>query len=227
LTNLQLSRTIPSLALLAALPTCFNDINSPVDAVGLLLGTTDIGFLTLGDRDTVHAVASINGWPPLVKYDSHTAPERFQFSSSVPGVAQIDSKGVITAVSGGVTTLHASSEGVVSNPLVLTVSPRAARLVATPEAMSAAVGDTLAITITAVDDSDIAVAGVAFTIMPDTTWWAVVSPPREGDWNLRTPAVLHPTAKMVGRVHLLAVSMHERAADALKAEPVSIVIHVP
>jgi hypothetical protein len=100
-------------------------------------------------------------------------------------------------------------------------------LVATPAAISAAVGDTLAITITAVDDSDIAVPGVAFTIMPDTTWWAVVSPPREGDWNLRTPAVLHPTAKMVGRVRLLPVTMHVRGADAIKANPVSIVIHAP
>lgn len=227
MTNLRLSRTIPSLVLIAALPPCFNDINSPVDAVGITVGIQAIAFLTLGDLDTLRAMASISGWPPIVKYDSHTAPERFQFSSSAPGVARVDSKGIITAVSDGVTTLHASSEGVMSNPIVLTVSPRAARLLANPEAISAAVGDTLTITVSAVDDSDIAVAGVPFTIMPDTTWWAVVGPPREGDWNLRTPAVLHPTAKMVGRVRLLPVSMHDRAAGALKANPVSIVIHSP
>jgi len=226
----RVRQTIPSLALIAVLPTCFKDINSPVDDVGISLGmrgVTEMGFLMLGDRDTVRAMAWISGWPPIVKFDSDTAPERFQYSSSAPSVAQVDTRGVVRAASAGVTTLHASSEGVVSNPLILTVWPRATRLLATPEQVSAAVGDTLMVTVTAVDESGTEVSGVPFTIRPDTTWWAIVSPPREGSWNLRTPVVLHPTAKMAGRVRLLPVAMHERATGALRANPVSISIHAP
>jgi hypothetical protein len=226
----RLRQTIPSLALIAVLPTCFKDINSPVDDVGISLGqrgVTEMGFLMFGDRDTVRAMAWISGWPPIVKFDSDTARERFQYSSSAPSVAQVDTRGVVTAASAGVTTLHASSEGVVSNPLILTVWPRATRLLAKPEEISAAVGDTLAVTVTAVDESGYEVPGVPFTIRPDTTWWAIVSPPREGNWNLRTPLVLHPTAKMAGRVRLLPVAMHERATGALRANPVSISIHAP
>jgi hypothetical protein len=228
--NFRISRALLSLALIVTLPTCSKDINSPVDTVEMSLGLRGVvlmGFLTLGDRDTVRALASISGWPPIVKYDSDTAPERFHYSSSMPAVAEIDAKGVLTAASPGVTTLHASSEGVASNPLVLTVSPRAARLIAQPGEISAALGDTLTIAVSAVDETGIAVVGIPFRIGPDTTWWAVVSPPREGDWNLRTPIVLHPTAKMVGRVRLLPASMHERAAGVLKANPVSVVIHAP
>jgi hypothetical protein len=224
----RLRQAIPSLALIAVLPTCFKDINSPVDDVGISLGmrgVTEIGFLMLGDRDTVRAMAWISGWPPIVKFDSDTAPERFQYSSSAPSVAQVDTRGVVTAANAGVTTLHASSEGVVSNPLILTVWPRAARLLVKPEAISAAVGDTLTVTVSAVDERGTEVPGVPFTIRPDTTWWAIVSPPREGNWNLRTPLVLHPTAKMAGRVRLLPVAMHERATGALRANPVSIYIH--
>jgi hypothetical protein len=226
----RLRQAIPSLALIAVLTTCFKDINSPVDHVGMSLeprGITEMGFLMLGDRDTVHATASISGWPPIVKFDSDTAPERFQYSSSSPSVAQVDTRGVVIAASAGVATLHASSEGVVSNPFILTVWPRATRLLAKPEAVSAVVRDTLTVTVTAVDESGSEVSGVPFTIGPDTTWWAIVSPPREGSWNLRTPVVLHPTAKMAGRVRLLPVAMHERATGALRANPVSISIHAP
>jgi len=231
---LRFVRSIYSVLLIAALPTCFKDINSPVDSVGITLGWPGIavtGYLMVGDLDTVRAQAWINGSAPfvapIVKYDSDTAPQRFQYSSSASSVAQIDPRGVVTAASTGVANLHASSEGVVSNSLILTVWPRATRLLATPEEVSAAVGDTLTVTVTAVDENGTKVSGVPFTIGPDTTWWAVVSPPREGDWNLRTPVVLHPTAKMAGRVRLLAVAMHERATGALRANPVSISIHAP
>jgi len=193
-------------------------------------GITETGYLMVGDLDTVRAQASINAWaplvPPIVKFDSDTAPQRFQYSSSSPSVAWVDRRGVVTASNPGITTLRASCEGVTSNQLVLTVSPKAARLVARPERISAKVGDTLTITVTALDANGSSVVGVPFTVRVDATWWAVVSPPRES-WTLTTPVVLHSIARMAGRVRLLTVSMHERATDALQARPVSVVVHAP
>jgi hypothetical protein len=217
-----------TLALLSGLLEC-RDINSPVQGVGIELAPNgaQLVFLDVGDVDTVRARAYVGGWPSIVKYDSDTVPELFQYSSSAPQVAQIDRRGVVTAISPGATILHASVEGVQSAPLPLTISLPAARLLAEPTAISARVGDTLTITVTAVDGSGRAVTGVPFSIFPDTTWWAVVSPPVEGAWNLRTPLVLHPRAKMSGSVKLLAVSLHEPSAESLRAIPVAVAVRAP
>jgi Bacterial Ig-like domain (group 2) len=215
-------------ALLIALPAC-SDINGPVQAVMIELGPSgaQVGFLSIGDIDTVHARAGVAGWPAKIKYDSDTEPQQFEYSSSNPQVARVDSRGVITAVSRGVTTLHASIEGVQSFPLSLTVSPVAAQLLAEPGAISAAAGDTLTITVTAVDGDGHAVIGVPFNIFPDTPFWAVVSPPFEGNSNFRTPMTLHLTAKTEGTVRLLTVSFHERLAETLRAVPISIAVRTP
>jgi len=185
---------------------------------------SELGFLTIGDIDTVRAQASVAGWPGKIKYDSDTAPQRFEYSSSNPQVARVDSRGVLTAVSQGVTTLRASIEGVQSHPLTLTVSPVAAQLLAEPGSISAATGDSLTITISAVDGNGHAVIGVPFNIFPDTAYWSVVSPPAEGSWNLRTPMTLHLTAKTEGTVRLMTGSLHERLAEALRAVPVAIAV---
>jgi Bacterial Ig-like domain (group 2) len=216
------------LALLIALPGC-SDINGPVQAVMVELspGGAQVGFLTIGDIDTVHAQAGVAGWPAKIKYDSDTAPQLFEYSSSNPQVARVDRRGVITAVSQGVTTLHASIEGVQSFPLSLTVSPAAAQLLAEPGAISAAVGDTLTITVSAVDGNGQAVVGVPFNIFIDTPFWAVVSPPFEGYSNFRTPMTLHFTAKTEGTVRLMTGSLHERLAESLRAVPISIAVRAP
>ncbi len=134
-------------ALLMAAPSCRN-INSPVEGVGITLGLpgqVSHGWLTVGDVDTVRAQGYVGGWPSILKYDSEMGPERFTYSSSAPHVAQVDRKGIVMAISSGLTMLYAAAEGVRSGPLKLTVAPPAVRLLAEPATISATVGDILAI----------------------------------------------------------------------------------
>jgi hypothetical protein len=220
--------SLANVILLCVLTGC-PDINSPVDdvSIGFTPAERTLGFLSVGDSETVHAQATIRGWPPIVKYDSRTAPTEFRYFSTDAVVAQIDRNGVIHAISPGTTDLVAAAEGVKSRPVTLTVSQPAAKLLAEPAVVSAVVADLVTISVTAEDVHGGPVTGIPFTIGPDTTWWAVVSPPEEGSWNLRTPAVIHMRAKMAGRVNLLATTLHDRSAESLAALPVSVRIRNP
>jgi hypothetical protein len=72
-----------TLAVLIAPLEC-KDINSPVQDVAIELAPNgaQLVFLTTGDIDTVRARAYVGGWPSIIKYDSDTAPERFQYYST-------------------------------------------------------------------------------------------------------------------------------------------------
>ena len=202
---------------------------APSDAVGTVgislgfSGSTFDGFLTVGDRDTILAQAYLRRPPFSAKFDSAREPSRFTYRSSDPQVATVGEDGVVVTGRPGTTILSATSEGIESHPLTLTVAPRARELRAMPEEIHATVGDTLALSITALDDSGAEVAGVVFHLSPDTTVWAVVSPP-EGDWRMKTPRILHMRATRVGTVRLTAYSRNERATARLRTRPVLVTV---
>jgi hypothetical protein len=205
-------------------------INNTISSIGITLqggGAIPEGVLTLGDRDTVRAEAYTSGWFSGVKYDSQVEPRKFTYSSSNVGVASIDLDGVVVTLGIGTTTLRAGSEGVVSQPLVLTVVPSAAALRAAPLTLNAAVGDTVAIAITAVDSNAQGVAGIIFSVAPDTTYWAVASEPAEGNWGLGTPRVLHLRASRVGSIHVVAYSQNEHPSGQFQSPAVLITVHAP
>jgi hypothetical protein len=198
-----------------------------VAGVGITLGfpgSVSDAFLTRGDRDTVRALAFTGGWPSYAKYDSEREPRRFAYRSGNPAVATVDADGVVTAVGVGTAFLSATCEGVESGLLALTIAPPARELRATPAALEVAVGDTLTVTVTAVDERGAGVAGVVFNVAPDTSYWAVVAPPIEGSWRLETPRTLRLLAKTEGRVRLRAYSQNERPDRRLEATPVAITV---
>jgi hypothetical protein len=202
--------------------------HAPVTGIGVTLGPPGGvagGVLTVGDRDTLRAQAYTRGWPSIVKYDSESEPTRFTYSSSDPGVATVTAEGVVFTTGTGTTQIRASVDGVVSQPMQLDVVPVASALRAAPSAIDAAVGDTMVVTVTAVDDAGADVAGILFTVAPDTSYWAVIDPPVEYQGRLATPSVLHVRAKQPGTVHLLAYALNERPAARLEAPPVAITVH--
>jgi hypothetical protein len=189
-------------------------------------GSISDAFLPLGDVDTIWAQAS-TGVPllPELLCDSRNTPSCFTFSSSDPTVATIDADGVLRARGLGSAYLVARYQNVQSNTIHLTVSPAAIALRAVPDSFDVAVGDSLAIAITALDSNGVTVAGVVFDVGPDTNYWAITSPPREGDWRLETPLVLHLRATLAGSVRLTAWSQNERPAARLSTEPVLVRVH--
>jgi hypothetical protein len=198
-------------------------------SVGMTLGfpgQVSHAYLTVGDRDTVRAHANTGGWPSRTKYDSANEPTRFQYASSNSSVASVDAHGVVTALSVGATDLVASADGISSLPVRLAVSPPANSLKAEPALVSAQVGDSFAISIRALDSAGKSVSNVIFNVGPDTTSWGLTSRPREGDWQLRTPTVLHFHAKVAGRLRIIATVQNERAASRFKVI-VPIEIHAP
>lgn len=209
-----------------------SDVTGPApDAivlVGIALGSPGYipdAYLTVGDQDTVWSQVYTGGWPSHIKYDSEIDPKRFQFSSSNPQVATVDVNGILTTHGIGTTVLHASTGGVESPPLTLTVSPAAAQLVMDPAELIGKVGDTLAVAIRALDSNGQSVRDVPFSVFPDTTYWAVTSPPLESS-ALKTPMVLHFQGKMVGHIRLIATVRNNRAASRLHAT-VPITIRAP
>jgi uncharacterized protein YjdB len=210
----------------------FRDLGGPADpvaGVGITLGFPGYvsdAFLTVGDQDTIRAQAYTGVWPSNTKYDSSNEPRRFTYSSSKPSVASVNLDGVIAALSPGTTILQASADGVVSPPLALAVAPPASVLRAEPDSIATHLGQTFAISVVAADEKGQSVPGVLFNVGVDTTYWAVTSIPVEGTWKLATPAVLHLTAKLVGRVRITATTLNERSRARLAAS-VPIVVSAP
>lgn len=211
-------------ALVIVLCSCnWPDLTSGNDHIaGIYLGigysgfTSDV-FLTLGDRDSLQAQAFSGGWPHRTIYDSSVEPGRFRYWSTNPAVATVDSVGHVTTLSVGETALRASVAGMASESIRLAVSPPASALVAEPTAVSARIGDTFTVSIKALDSSGRSIPDVIFNMGLDTTWWAITSEPLEGDWKLRTPLVLHFTAKIAGSVRLIATVQNERAESRFQA----------
>lgn len=197
-----------------------------VAGVGITLGFAGYAsdaFLTVGDKDTIRAQAYTGGWPSGTKYDSNNDPRRFTYSSSDPAVASVNVDGVVETHSSGTTSLFASVDGITSPPLLLSVSPPATSLVAEPESVTVIVGDKFTISVKAIDTSGAPVNGVVFSVGLDTTFWAVTTIPDEGSWKLRTPALLHLTARLAGRVHILVTAQNERPdARFTTSVPVSV-----
>jgi len=194
--------------------------DGPVAAVGITLGFPGYvsdAFLTVGDQDTVRAQAYTGGWPSHTKYDSDSDPRRFNYTSSNPSVASVSLEGVVHAVAPGSTILRVTIDGVSSPPLQLAVEPPASSLVAEPDSITTVVGQTVSISINASDANSQPVTGVIFNVGLDTTYWAVTTVPAEGTWKLKTPAVLHLTARLAGRVRVIATVQNERASARLAA----------
>ena len=206
----------------------FGSPDDPVAAVGITLGfpgSTSDAFLTVGDNDTVRAQAYTGHWPSYTKYDSNNDPRRFTYSSSNPAVASVDLDGVVETHSAGTTTLSASVDGI-TGQLLLSVSPPAKSLVIEPESVTVNLGDKFTISVNAIDTSGAPVSGVVFNVSVDTTYWAVTTIPDEGSWKLRTPALLHLTARLAGRVHILAYALNERP-DAQFTASVPVIVRAP
>lgn len=229
---MPLARSVRYAALSALLPAvCGCELldqmsDDSTAGVGITLefpGWVSHAHLAVGDRDTVRAVAQTGGWPSRVKYDSANEPRRFRYSSSNASVASVDEDGVVRAITVGATELVASVDGISSLPMRLAVSPPASSLRAEPALVAALVGDSFAISIKALNSTGQSVSGVIFNVGLDTTQWAVTSQPREGDWQLHTPIVLHFQAKMAGHVRITATVSHERAESRFQASvPVEV-----
>ena len=199
-----------------------------VRGVGITLGASSSvsdAFLTLGDVDTIRAQSFALGLPPRVICDSESSPQCFSYSSSDTAVASVDAHGIVVTRGIGNTYLRATSDGMTSMALRLAVSPPAAHLIAAPDSIDAALGDTIAVTIVATDDHGLNVRGIVFDIGPDTTYWAVTTPPAEGDWRLETPIVLHLRATQIGSVRLTARSQNDRPSARMATDPVPVRVH--
>ena len=207
----------------------FGSPDDPVAGVGITLGfagSTSDAFLSVGDKDTVRAQAYTGRWPSYTKYDSNDDPRRFTYSSSDRTVASVDLDGVVETHSAGTTRLFASVDGVTSAPLLLSVSPPAKSLVMEPDSVAVSVGEKFTISVKAIDTSGAPVSGVVFNVGVDTTYWAVTTIPDEGSWKLRTPAVLHLTGRLAGRVHFLAYALNERPEAQFSAS-VPVIVRAP
>ena len=196
-----------------------------VDAAFGFSGSESDAYLPLGDVDTLFAQASAGVFLPELLCDSRTAPSCFTFSSSNSAVATIDTAGIVTTRGTGTTLLRVNYKRTDTTSVRLTVTPAAVALRATPESVDVAVGDSIAVTITALDSNGESVAGVLFDFEPDTTYWAVTSPPREDYWHLATPIVLHLRANLVGSVRLTAMTVTERPAGVVESRPVVVRVH--
>ena len=190
-------------------------------------GQAYAGFLTVGDQDTLRATAGIITWPAEQVCDSATEPRCFTYKSSDPSVATVDADGVVRTLRSGTTQLRAAARGALSLPLGLTVVPRAAALRASPAAVAATVGDSITVTFTATDAAGAPVNGVIFTLMPDSTFWAVTSPPAGNEWARTTPVSLRFRANLAGRVRLTATALNEHAAGRLVSPTVDVRVAAP
>ena len=204
----------------------FGSPDDPVAAVGIALGFPGYlsnAVLTVGDQDTIRAQAYTGEWPSYTKYDSNREARRFTYTSSDSSVASVTIDGVIHGLAPGVTILHASVDGITSPPMELGVSPPANSFIAEPDSVDAILAETIAISISAADANGQSVAGVIFDVSVDTTYWAVTTIPAEGTWKLKTPVVLHLTARLAGRVRLIATATNERASMRFAASvPISV-----
>ncbi len=190
--------------------------NAKSEIAGIYLGIGYSGyisdvFLTLGEPDSLQAQAFSGFWPTHTIYDSSVEPGRFHYRSSNPAVATVDSLGHIKTLSIGETEFTASVGSVISPTIRLMVSPKAAGFVAQPESVVAHVGETFSVSVTAFDSVGVSVPDVIFNVGVDTTFWAVTSPPVEGNWKIHTPRTLHFQARLPGRVKLILTVQNERA----------------
>ncbi len=87
----------------------------------------------------------------------------FTWSSSAPNIATIDTSGVATGLDVGETKITATSEGVTSSPVTLTVTPVVASVSISPASGSIKVGETLQFTATAKDSKGNTISGAIFT----------------------------------------------------------------
>ena len=134
-----------------------------VDAAFGFSGSESDAYLALGDVDTLLAQASAGIFLPELLCDSRKAPSCFSFSSSNPAVATIDTAGIVKTRGTGTTLLRVSYKGIDTTSIRLTVTPAAVALRAAPESVDVAVGDSIAVSITALDTSGVSVAGSSST----------------------------------------------------------------
>ena len=201
-----------------------------VGSVGITVGLpghTYDAVLTVGELDTIRAQAYSGGWPSRVMHDSEGSPRRFQYFSSDPAVASIDADGILSLETVGTTILTASAGGKTSLPLTLRVVPAASDLRVTPAALDAAVGDTVAITVTAHDAAGAEVAGVLYHVSTDATHWAITSPPIPGSAHPRTPSMVRFRANAPGTARVTVYTWNDRPTARLSAGPVTIQVRAP
>ena len=201
-----------------------------VGSVGITVGPpghTSDAVLTVGELDTIRAQAYSDGWPSRVMHDSENGPRRFQYSSSDPAVASIDMDGILSLETVGTTILTASTAGKTSLPLTLHVVPAASELRVTPTALDAAIGDTMAITVTAHDAAGAQVDGVLFYISTDATHWVITSPPIPDAGYPRTPSVVRFRANAPGTARVTVYTWNDRPTARLSAGPVTIQVGAP
>jgi hypothetical protein len=158
-------------------------------------------YLWLGDTVTVSAWAGTESrWPCYRRlYTNADQPKRFKYRSTDTSVATIDPGGFLVARRLGVTTLTATTAGVVSFPkLDLIIAPAVASLALTPTATTLTVGDTMLVRVEAFDGAGKTVTGarVTYGVGPDSIVRVVERPqPQAPGYAISTPFEL--------RVHAL------------------------
>jgi uncharacterized protein YjdB len=140
------------------------------------------------------------------------------WSSSAPGVASVDTTGLVTAVANGVATVTASSDGV-SGTAAITVSQEAASVVVDPESVSlGALGATAQLSVTVEDANGHPMVGAALA-------WSSSDP---GVASVDTTGLV--TAVGNGRATVTATSGGMSAGVVVNvtivAQPLTVVIFV-
>lgn len=117
-------------------------------------------YLAVGDTGTFRASAYTGlFFPGDAAYTSVTAPGRFRWRSSDPTVAEVSAAGLVTARAPGRARIEAETGGV-RHGQELTVEPPAAALALHVSRDSVRVGDTVRLTVTALDSAGRSIRGV-------------------------------------------------------------------
>jgi len=157
------------------------DVNISVDAVSLS---------TAGENVTLNAVAVDDEGFPIPGVD-------FTWRSSDEAVATVDDAGVVTAVGSGIAFVTATTEGVSSDPVTVTVRLPIADIDVQPPGISfSTIGEKQTLTATARDASGAVVPGVVFAW--SSTDDAVATVASDGEVTAVGPGVATVTASADG-----------------------------
>jgi uncharacterized protein YjdB len=126
--------------------------------------TSTVAKITLTPATaTVGVGQSQSYFAALADVDNNEVSAAVAWASSATNVATIDSNGVATGVSAGTTQITATSNGITSNAVTLTVTTRVASVSIAPLSSTVAVNGTRQFTATALDTQGNPVPGISIS----------------------------------------------------------------
>ncbi len=163
-----------------------------------------------GDSVQLIAIAESEGYgelgpAPRNIADSRITPAAFQWTSSDSAVATVGPSGLLVARAIGLASVSVGIGGVRSEPMALTVIPPVATFRLTGSVSPVTVGDTLRLSVAAVDAAGHEVPGVLFQLAPGEPAWTTFAPVGNIRWET-SPASVSLRAAVPGSVVLSAQS---------------------